>query len=73
MEVCGGEKADEGSVKAIFGGCVRSGGGAIGACGWSGLEEVVESIRISAGEWRMEGLTEVGNIFKCAAFGDQCG
>ena len=38
--------------------------------GW----KVVESIRISAaGEWRMEELTEVGNIFKCAAFGDQCG
>ena len=32
VEVCGGEKVDEGSVKAIFGGCVRSGGGgAIGA------------------------------------------
>ena len=25
--VCGGEKADEGNVKATFGVCVRSGGG----------------------------------------------
>ena len=37
--------------------------------GW----KVMESIRRIAGEWRMEELTEVGNIFKCAAFGDQCG
>ena len=28
VSVCGGEKVDEGNVKATFGGCVRSGGGA---------------------------------------------